>query len=148
MKLIPLTQGKFAQVDDEDFDEINKFKWYAAMGKTGVLYAQRESNSTTLFMHREIMGCKRKDGKIIDHKNRDGLNCQKINLRFCTKSENNKNRKSHVNSTSKYLGVSWCKLTKKWLAQMTIKKRCIKIGRYKLEEDAALAYNEKAIEIH
>jgi len=83
MKLIKLTQGKFAQVDDEDFEELNKFKWYAHRPKKGnTFYAVRHTRKpsgrgkqTTLQMHRVIMGVHNET--VSDHRDGDGLNNQK-----------------------------------------------------------------------
>lgn len=98
MKLIPLTQGKFALVDDDDFEYLNQFKWLAHLfGKN--YYADSGSKG---LMHRFIMKAEKAD--IIDHKDRNSLNNQKTNLRKCTRSQNNANRKSA--GINKYLGVT------------------------------------------
>jgi hypothetical protein len=91
MKRIKLTQGKYALVDDEDFEKLNKHKWYFHQG-----YVHR--NSKTFFgkrkvisLHRAIMNYPK--NKQIDHIDGNGLNCQKYNMRICTNNQNGKNQK-------------------------------------------------------
>lgn len=149
MKNIELTQGKFAIVDDEDFDFLNQWKWAAAK-RRNTWYAIRtdcslgKMNSKSILMHRLIMSAGK--GKLIDHKDQFGLNNQKINLRESTHSQNSANRKAYKNSTSKYLGVGWNKEKKKWQAQITINYRRIHLGYFNQEEEAANVYNIKALE--
>lgn len=150
-KEIKLTQGFVALVDDEDFDYLNQWKWCVVKGFSS-MYASRSKynkkrNCTKVLMHRVIMDVKGKD-VIIDHKDHDGLNNQKSNLRIATASQNCSNRKSHKNSSSKYLGVNWHKPNKKWRAKISKEGIGQHIGYFDSEEIAALAYNKKAIEIH
>lgn len=147
MKEIKLTQGKVALVDDEDYEWMNQWKWYAAKGKGNSFYAQRIASKIngkriTVLMHRLIM----KDcaGLTIDHIDGNGLNCQKYNLRKCTQRENSRNRGACKNSTSRFVGVGWHKHKKKWTAQINPNGICISIGTFSKEEDAAIAYNEYA----
>jgi hypothetical protein len=148
MKLIPLTQEKFAMVDDDDFEELNKHKWQAhrSMGDK-TYYAIRSEiingKSVGFRMHRQIMGCVKGDGKIIDHKNGNGLDCQRHNMRFATTIQSATNRTSHKGATSKYLGVYLQRAGKYsyWRTDITVNKRKILIGSFKTEENAATAYN-------
>lgn len=148
MKLILLTQGKVAIVDDEDYDKISKHKWYAGkMGNT--YYAVRKSprkhgKQRTLYMHNEILDIPL--GFETDHKNHCGLDNRKVNLRPCTRSENQHNRKRQ-NGTSQYKGVHWDKDTKKWQSQIGLNGKTIHLGQFCLETVAAKTYDAKAIEI-
>ncbi len=94
MKLIPLTQGKFAQVDDEDYDYLNQWKWYTTKNHK-TFYAARHirinGKQKLIYMHRVIMNIIK--GYKTDHIDHNGLNNQKYNLRICTCQENNRNRK-------------------------------------------------------
>lgn len=147
MKLIPLSKGLFAKVDDEDYEWIMKHKWCATYaGNT--YYAKRSKTicgvKKSIFMHSEII--KPENGNVCDHVNRDGLDNQKNNLRQCTKSQNQYNRRS--NGFSKYLGVSYEKDRGKWRASIkhgTIIKRS---SRFDTETEAAIWYNNKAKELH
>ena len=145
MKKIKLTQSKFAIVDDEDFEYLNQFKWFA-FNSRGIYYACRGKNKKNIFMHREIM--KTVKDMVVDHKNHNGLDCRKSNMRNCTKTENMRNRKSSKNSSSKYLGVSWCKARKKWQAHIFINKKSKNLGRFIKEIEAAKRYNKFAKIIH
>lgn len=147
MKHIPLTQGKFAIVDDEDFDWLSQWKWCFNQG-----YAARTQNIGTfngkekkigIQMHRLILGTP--NGVETDHHDGDGLNNQRDNLREATSSQNQMNRASKINSTSLFKGVSWSRHKKRWVAQITINKKVTYIGSFRNEVDAAKAYNEAAI---
>lgn len=148
MKQIKLTRGKFAIVDDEDFEELAKHKWNCQITKTeGRNYAYRvgvrpDGGKTTVRMHRQIIGESAK-GMDIDHIDGDGLNNQKSNLRPCTRSQNNGNARMPRNNKSGFKGVSFDKNRGLWVAQADGKHA----GRHTSKEDAARAYNKKAFEI-
>lgn len=150
MKEIKLTQGLVALVDDEDFERLNQFKWHAHK-EGNTYYANggycRDGVRIRFKMHRLILNIT--DPKIeIDHKDRNGLNNQKENLRTCIHSQNTANVTSHKDSSSKFLGVSWDGDRNKWKAQICFQGRNKFIGRFSSEEEAALVYNKKATEFH
>lgn len=148
MKYIKLTKGEFAIVDDEDFDRLNKFKWYAQKMKHS-FYAGRAVRVTptkqkSLFMHREILGIT--DRNIwVDHKDHNGLNNTRENLRICNRSQNTANRKKYK-GTSIFLGV--CRYKSKWRAGLKYKGKQHHLGDFDSEEQAAKAYNLAAIKFH
>jgi hypothetical protein len=146
VKRIKLSRGKYTFVDDEDFERLNEFGWYASKGNGNNFYAQRRKCKIHVFMHREILPCPK--GFQIDHIDGDGLNNQKKNLRVCTTSQNQFNRGKIKNSTSGYKGVTWDKRSKKWLAQININKEHKNLGLFDSKEDAALAYNIAAERYH
>jgi len=139
-KSIPLTQGKMALVDDEDFDKLNQYKW-CFDGQ----YAQSKIGNKTTRMHRVIF-----DSPQVDHVDGDGLNNQRSNLRACNHTQNQMNsvkRKSlSIKLSSKYKGVSWHKQTEKWRARIQTSQGCLYLGLFEVEEDAARAYDEAAKE--
>lgn len=109
MKIIKLTQNKLCLVDDEDFDILNHFKWYADNHRRKAFYAARKGNNQiSIYMHRAILNII--DKKIIvDHIDGNGLNNCKSNLRICTIAENARNRDMNKNNTSGVKGVTYDK---------------------------------------
>ena len=149
MKLIPLSQGKFARVDDSDFNQLSKFRWTLKTSKrTKVLYAKRfvivEGKHTTIQMHAEIM--KPAKGLQVDHRDRDGLNNQRSNLRVTTRAQNQRNQRKHSKGSSRYRGV--CKGYKGWLARISVDNKQISLGTFKTELEAALAYDFASLKYH
>src|SRR5512137_2810735 len=85
MRIIQLTQGATAFVSDEDYDRLSQYRW--KLLKDGDRrYAVREEGSTLIDMHQDVLGAK--DGLLIDHRDRDGLNNVRSNLRYATRSQN------------------------------------------------------------
>jgi hypothetical protein len=84
----------------------------------------------------------------IDHIDGNKLNNQRVNLRFCTRTQNACNGKSRKNSSSKYKGVNFDKQTGRWLARIQMNKKQKNLGRFDNEVDAAIAYNKMATELH
>ena len=113
---IRLTQGKYAIVDVEDFEKLNKDKWYLFESKVkDKFYAVRTESRRNIFMHRRIMNAP--PGSIVDHRNRDGLDNRKDNLRIVNNMQNCWNSERRLTaSTSKYKGVRRDKDSGKWLA--------------------------------
>ncbi len=140
---IPLTRGKFAIVDEEDFERLNRYKWHAICVR-GKWYARRAPGGKVIMMHREIM--KAPKDKLVDHIDGNGLNNRRCNLRFCTQQQNMQNRRPLLR-TSRFKGVSYCKNTEKFHAEITRSRRKTFIGSFDDEIEAAKAYDRKAIEL-
>ncbi len=146
-----LGKGHYAIVDDIDYEEFSSYEWH--LSSSG--YARRidrsrwrENVSEIIFLHKVVANATK--GQQIDHINRNKLDNRRCNLRLCNSSENMQNRKKHhikSNSiyASKYTGVK--RHGKKWLSRIHKDNRCIHIGLYVTEEEAALAYNQKALEL-
>jgi len=145
MKKIKLTQNKYALIDNEDYNLIKTYKWYAAISRKKY-YAVTNLNNKTKQMHRLIMNLKK--DQIIDHINGNGLDNRKSNLRLCSNKENARNRGKNINNTSGYKGVTWSKEKNKWNARICFNYKDIYLGDYKNIKDAARAYNEAAIKYH
>ena len=147
MKKILLTQGKFALVDDEDYDFLMHWKWYAVKGRS-TWYAARFTRHPTkgwakpimIQMHRLIM--RTVDGRFVDHVNHNGLDNRQTNMRNCNCAENGRNMLPRKNCASKYKGVFRAKT--KWQARITCNYKAIQLGNYTSEIEAAIAYNAKA----
>lgn len=147
-KLIPLTQGKFAIVDDEDYEWLNQWKWCAFINESGQCYAargtRRNHQRKTILMHRLIMNATK--GQIIDHKNHNSSDNRRANLRICTHQQNDRNRRK-VFGSSKFKGVSWKKSNSCWCAYIKINGKHKSLGFFHNEIDAAKAYDVKAKEL-
>lgn len=146
MKEIKLTQNKIALVDDEDFDFLNQFKWFAHKVRH-VYYADRDQDDKTIRMHRVLLNITDKNIHV-DHIDGNGLNNQKSNLRISSPKENNRNRRLNKNNSSGYKGVSFDKKSKKWVAYIKINYKHITLGRFDTKETAAKAYNDAALLYH
>ncbi len=146
MKKIPLVNNRgFALIDDEDFERVSQHKWSLLKNKNKD-YAQTgikiNNKWETVRMHRFILDTKK--NRDSDHRDGNGLNNQKYNLRLCTRSQNLMNQQSIIGS-SKYKGVCWDKSRKKWYSCIMINYKNIWLGRHELEIDAAEAYDRAAI---
>jgi hypothetical protein len=153
MKEIQLTKGKIAFVDDADYEELNGYKWRLMPRPNGRFHVYRKKyigagKSVTIYLHQHLMGTYG-TGIQVDHRDGDGLNNQRDNLRKATNQQNQFNRHTyaHQNNSSKYKGVHLRKDTKKWSAQIKINQKVIRLGCFESETEAALAYNVKAKEL-
>jgi hypothetical protein len=144
MKLIPLTNGKFAKIDDVDFDKVIKYKW-RVVGGNGKLYAatghDRDGNLT--LMHNFLKP--HNEELEIDHKDGDGFNNQHDNFRIGTHQQNCFNRKINKNNTTGYKGVYLNTKTGNWYAHIMVNGKTIHLGTFSCPHKAALAYNKAAI---
>lgn len=143
-RLIPLTQGKFAVVDAEDYERLAQHKWHCRKAKNN-FYAFRRKQNKMVSMHREIINAP--EGLLVDHIDGNGLNNRKGNVRLCTYAQNACNRRPNRNTRSKYKGVSFHKRDKKWEAQIMWNGKGIYLGRFDNEIEAAVTYDRKAEEL-
>jgi len=148
MKLIPLTQGKFTKVSERDYKFLAQFKWRAHKdNRSQRWYAARTvrypTGTRVLLMHRVILQAN--TWMQVDHKDRNGLNNSRSNLRACTRSQNQGNRGIDLSKkTSKYKGVCFCRRSGKWKADIANRY----LGRFATEKEAALRYDEEAKKLY
>ena len=144
MKELKLTLGLYALVDDEDYARVSQFNWNARPSNKN-FYGQRNilkpnGKHTTQLLHRFILGLI--NPKIeVDHKDHNGLNCQKYNLRICNQEKNKRNRSKQIGS-SIFKGVA--ATNGKWQAQIQIENKIKYLGKFNSEIEAAAAYDKAA----
>lgn len=143
--IIPLTQGQACVIDDSDWPAVKDIRWRAYKGRAGQWYAVATARGGyTLRMHRILTQAT--SGQQVDHKDGDGLNNRRDNLRTCTASENQRNRKK-IKSSSGYKGVclnTVQKLRKPWQCHIKVNGKQIHLGMYRTAKQAAKAYDAAA----
>lgn len=152
MKEIVLTQGKVAKVDDCDFEWLSQWEWHANKKTTkSTYYAMRnvrteDKKQRTVLMHRLIMDAPPESQ--VDHRDGDGLNNQRDNLRLATGNQNNCNAGIRRDNSSGYKGVGWLKGNGKWRARIRVNGRSVFLGYFDDKEEAARAHDRAARELH
>jgi hypothetical protein len=137
-----------ARVDDDDFVWLSQWKWQAMLSD-GKWYAKRGTQKNyikkTLLMHRVILGAP--DGLFVDHKDHDGLNNQKHNIRTCTPRQNSVHMRPKPHG-SQFKGVTWHKRNARWQAQIRADGKRIYLGQFDSGVMAAQAYDAAAKKYH
>lgn len=148
MAEVLISNGNVALVDDEDFERVSQFHWHeddAGYARTNVWKDGRKDSAPR--MHRLVLGGV--DTRLhVDHKNGNRLDNRKNNLRISTCSQNLMNRGPQANNSSGYKGVIYDKTRDKWRAEICVEKKRKYLGRFSTPEEAALAYNAAAKELH
>lgn len=143
MKTINLTKGKVAQVSDEDYDRVACLSWHALQGKTTwyAVHGRRVGKKMqSIYLHKFILGIG--DGQEGDHRDRDGLNNQRENLRVCTTTQNQYNRRKYKTGlTSRHKGVSIERRSGKWKLQINVHGKQVYVGLFPTEDEAGRCYN-------
>mgnify|MGYP001229239520 CR=1 FL=1 len=124
-------------VDDEDFDELSKYRWVISGGYAKHEFWKDNKPNPTL-IHRFILG-QLAENKIVDHIDRNPLNNQKSNLRICTQSENIFNSPRKKNNKSGFVGVRFYQQQNKWEAYIMKDRKKYNLGRYDTIEKAIKA---------
>lgn len=154
MKTIALKTGELLMVDDQDYERCARMKWYRKVSCSGNIYAianlpRVNGVGGRIYAHRLI--CQAPRGFEVDHRDGNGLNCQRDNLRLATATTNARAfRRKRKGTASRFRGVSWCRIRKMWRARIEFTNadgsRFSQCGGYYAEEErAARAYNAKAI---
>ena len=142
---IPLSQGLFALVDPEDYEELSRYKW-SVMRSDGTFYAiRRGPDGKGILMHRVIM--KTPPGMVVDHIYGDGLDNRKRHMRNGTKAQNSYNHRPPCGGTS-FKGVKYVALTGKYKATVGYKRKPIRVGEFDDPVEAAKARDRVARELH
>lgn len=152
---VPLTQGYVAVIDAEDVPLVDGFRWVALIdrrkdGSVRRVYAVRKEgprdHRRTILMHRAI--AKTPDGLETDHRDGDGLNDRKVNLRTATTAQNAHNQCTKTTNTSGFKGVHWNKRRGKWQARIRIPGERRHLGYFVTKEAAAARYSEESARLH
>jgi hypothetical protein len=136
----------YALVDDEDYERVGQFKWFAMKTGRDYIYAIRSKGKGTVCMHRFIMNTP-KDMQT-DHINGDTLDNRRSNLRICTKGENLQNQRVRRDNKSGYKGVVFLKSANMYRAQIKKNGKVFYFGQFKEPREAAVAYNDAAKKLH
>ena len=124
-------------IDTEDTKNISIYRWKKSH------FGYVVSITQNIKLHRIIMGLDNNDKRVVDHINGNKLDNRKCNLRICTRRENVWHKtKLSSNNTSGYIGVSYSKERRKWVAQIHLGNKGIYLGRYDNIEDAIAARKE------
>lgn len=145
MKKIPLTRGKSALVSNRDFTYLNQWKWYAS--KNGHNYYARRhmpgSNTKFIYMHRVVAERAGRIGSEIDHRNGNGLDNFRSNLRPATRRQNQINKNAaHDKAGSNLKGVY--PVRNRFRAVGCIGSKAIHLGMYDTSIEAGKAYDKWA----
>lgn len=150
-----LTRGKFALVDEDLFDELNRHKWHWVKGGTSAGHAVRTNKNGSTSLHRVILGL-RGSRPFVDHRDNNGLDCRRSNLRIASRQQNSVNRGKFSGRTgrvftSRYKGVvdrsrHLAPGAHPWLARIRIDGHLVNLGRFATELEAARAYDVAALQ--
>lgn len=147
IRLIPLTQGQNAIVDAADYEWLSRWNWFARRdNRTHSFYAGRREGGQTIWMHRVVLQCV--PNCQTDHCNHNTLDNRRVNLRQCTPSENQWNRKISRNNSSGFKGVHWNKRVQKWVARIRHCGEYKYLGGFEDLQDAIQAYKNAAKDLH
>lgn len=149
---VQLTKNKVALIDDEDGPRVLPFKWtslHIRRKGADIWYARRNIRpkgqpQRAEYLHRVILNAP--SDKQVDHKNGDGLDCRRNNLRLATSSNNQHNRARRHSSNSGFKGVEIAR-SGRAIARICCRYKRMVLGTFNTPEEAARAYDAKAKEL-
>lgn len=128
--------GKKFYFDKEDYSLVKQYCWDIDDSNGYAKTIDKINNTGKLYLHRLVMGCTKGDGIIIDHIDRNRIDCRKKNLRIVNNSQNTMNSCIRSDNTSGVRGVYWNKKRNKWVARITANQQDIHLGNFDYFEDA------------
>lgn len=138
--------GEEVLISRKDIKKVNNLKWRQHKVKTFTYFVSHNKGVRT-WLHRFILGCPK--GKFVDHRSGDTLDNRRSNLRICTHTENNRNRKISKNNFSGYKGISISnRKAGTWRARIMVDWKRMCLGSFKNKEEAAKAYNRAALKYY
>lgn len=146
----PKYGNETACIDDEDYEKVKGYKWVVDVRRRGRKYARAsvkisKNKFSYVYLHRLIMGFPK---YLVDHKDGNGLNNTKDNLRIATCQENQRNQRMPSNNTTGYKGVHFYKAYNKYSVSIRANKKQIFGGYFPTPIEAAKKYNEMAVLYH
>lgn len=133
-----------AIIDTEDLEKVLPYKWSVSNCRGTSQYCK---DNTVGQLQGFILGLLKGDGKYVDHINRNPLDNRKCNLRLCTNQENIRNCKIPKNNKSGHKGVYWSEERQKWVAQVSINRKTICLGRF-ISFEEAVEKRKEAVKEH
>ena len=149
VKTIALSQMYETVVDDDDYEVVSQYNWWVHLKKgvpNSTPYVRGSVNGKKVLLHRFIMGAGA--GQQVDHKDRNGLNNLRSNLRIANVSQNKANEKKRVDNTTQFKGVSFRAnraSPKKFRATISVGGKKKELGYFLTAEEAFEAYKAAAI---
>lgn len=150
MICIPLSHGKFVLIDNEDWERASQLNWRLQTNKStcyAVAAKGTKQGYKKFYMHRFLLGLEDKT-LVVDHKDRNGLNNTRENLRVCTKTQNMQNSKSKSNNKHGLKGVHYHAQTGLWHSHIRHEGKRKSLGYFSTKEEAHKAYCDAANIMH
>lgn len=134
-------------IDNEDYKDVSRYRWSIHSPGINKFYAVRKVNKKIIKMNRYLLNITDPNIKC-DHRDGNGLNNQRDNIRKCFQIQNTKNATMHIDNKSGFKGVIWVASKSKFRAGIMSNGHSFFLGYYNTAIEAALAYNEAATKYH